>query len=315
MTWEKFLRGKKRKKDVVQFQAELAKNIVNLYLDLKNKTYVHGSYSVFNISDPKSRIIHKATVRDRVLHHLIYKELYWYFHDRFIHDSYSCRVGKGTHRAMNRFRSFARKASKNHTKTCFVLKCDIKKFFANIDHDILMKILGRYITDTNIIWLVNQVVSSFNTTVPRIGLPLGNLTSQLLANVYMHEFDMYIKQELRIKYYIRYADDFVIMSQGKDWLKSILPKIKEFLFNNLRLQLHPDKISIETLASGIDFLGWVHFPEYRTLRTNTKRRMLERIKKVSGKRETIVSYLGLMSHGNTIELQKEAENLFSSHSF
>src|ERR1700752_2929009 len=104
VTWEKFLRGKKHRMDVIQFQAELAMNITSLYTDLKNKTYIHGSYSEFNISDPKPRIIHKATVRDRVMHHLIYKELYWYFHFLFIHDSYSCRRNKGTHRALNRFR-------------------------------------------------------------------------------------------------------------------------------------------------------------------------------------------------------------------
>jgi len=307
------LRGKQGKKDVIKFQAELAGNIVSLYSDLKNKTYIHGPYSVFNISDPKPRIIHKATVRDRVLHHLIYKELYWYSHSRFIYDSYSCRVGKGTHRALNRFRSFARKVSENHTQTCFILKCDIKKFFANIDHDVLMRTLKRHIADADILWLINQVISSFNMAIPRIGLPLGNLTSQLLANVYMHEFDMYIKQELRIKYYIRYADDFAIMSQDRNWLEETLPKIRDFLFDNLKLQLHPDKVSIKTFASGVDFLGWVHFPGHRVLRTSTKRRMLERIKKVNGKRETVVSYLGLMSHGNTMKLQRKIESLLGAY--
>src|SRR5665213_2250161 len=121
LTWERFLRGKKKKKDVIQFQAELAGNIASLYADLKNKTYVHGSYHAFNVSDPKPRNIHKATVRDRVVHHLIYKELYWYFHHRFIYDSYSCRKYKGTHRAINRFRDFARKVSKNNTRTCYCL--------------------------------------------------------------------------------------------------------------------------------------------------------------------------------------------------
>ena len=189
--------------------------MVNLFQDLKNKTYVHGPYLAFNVSDPKPRNIHKAVVRDRVVHHLLYKELYWYFHFRFIHDSYSCRVQKGTHRALDRFREFSRKVSKNHTRPCYVLKCDIKKFFASIDHEILTKVLERHIADPDIRWLINQVVSSFCTTSPTVGLPLGNLTSQLLVNIYMHEFDMFVKQELKVRYYIRYADDFVSIFGSK----------------------------------------------------------------------------------------------------
>src|SRR3989338_4730373 len=219
LTWERFLRGKKKKKDVIAFQAELSTNIASLYRDLKNKTYTHGPYSAFNISDPKPRNIHKASVRDRVVHHLLYKELYWYFHDRFIFDSYSCRKYKGTHRALDRFREFARKVSKNNTRSCYVLKGDIKKFFASIDHAILLGILERHIEDEEMRWLINQVIKSFHTTRECVGLPLGNLTSQLLVNIYMHEFDMYMKQELRIKHYIRYADDFVILSESKSFLK------------------------------------------------------------------------------------------------
>ncbi|MFA7216680.1 MAG: hypothetical protein WC095_01710 [Candidatus Paceibacterota bacterium] len=149
-TWDRFLRGKRKKRDVIKFQLELADNLVELHTALKNKTYKHAGYSAFNISDPKPRNIHKATVRDRVLHHLIYKELYYYFDSRFIYDSYSCRKWKGTHRALDRFRYFAGKVSKNYTRTCYVLKCDIKKFFASIDQVILMKILERHIEDLEI---------------------------------------------------------------------------------------------------------------------------------------------------------------------
>src|SRR3989344_3732896 len=141
--WQEFLRDKKNRKDVILFQALLMDNIFDLLSDLKNKTYQHGSYTAFNISDPKPRRIHKATVRDRLLHHLIYQELYKYFDSKFIHDSYSCRMKKGTHKSINRFRDFSRKVSKNNTKTCWVLKCDIKKFFANIDHDVLKTILSK----------------------------------------------------------------------------------------------------------------------------------------------------------------------------
>lgn len=303
LTWERFLRGKKHKKDVIKFQAELTSNIASLYADLKNKTYVHGPYSAFNISDPKPRNIHKATVRDRVLHHLIYKVLYRHFHTRFIHDSYSCRENKGTHKALDRFRYFARKVSKNHTRTCFVLKCDIKKFFASVDHVVLMKIIERHIADPGIHWLIHQVISSFYATAPGVGLPLGNLTSQLLVNVYMHEFDMYLKQELRVKYYLRYADDFAILTDDRKYLEDTLPKINVFLNEKLRLTLHEHKVYVKTYDSGVDFLGWVHFPHHRQIRTVTKKKMIRNMKGYP-KRETISSYRGLLAHGNTFALQR-----------
>lgn len=128
-TWNRFVRGKRNKKDVIIFESKLSDNILDLYHSLQNRTYEHSEYTAFNISDHKPRNIHKATVRDRLLHHLIYKELYWHFDARFIFDSYSCRKFKGTHLALDRFAEFARKVSKNNTRTCYVLKCDIKKFF------------------------------------------------------------------------------------------------------------------------------------------------------------------------------------------
>jgi len=295
--WEEFLRGKKNRKDVILFQAKLANNLFDLHNDLKNRTYRHGEYVAFSISDPKPRQIHKATVRDRLLHHLIYQELYKYFDTKFIHDSYSCRLNKGTHKAMDRFRVFAGKVSKNNTKTCWILKGDIKKFFASIDHEILKKILEKHIEDKDILWLLNQVINSFNP-----GLPLGNLTSQLLVNVYMNEFDQFAKHKLKVKYYIRYADDFVILSEDKKQLFVLWRYIAIFLGKELKLELHPDKIFIKTLASGIDFLGWVHFPDHRVLRTTTKRRMLKNVEN-DPKAESIQSYLGLLSHGNTKQIR------------
>lgn len=307
--WERFLRGKRHKKDVMKFQNKLGDNLSKLYLDLTNKTYKHGPYGAFNISDPKPRNIHKASVRDRVVHHLIYRTLYQYFDDRFIFDSYSCRKHKGTHRALYRFKQFAGKVSKNYTKSCFVLKCDVRKFFASIDQTILIQILERHIQDDDIKWLINGVLESFYTTQYGVGLPLGNLTSQLLVNIYMHEFDMYIKQELFIKYYIRYADDFVILSDNKKYLEMLLPKINNFLFYKLKLTMHPDKVYIKTYDSGVDFLGWVHFNFHRQIRTTTKRKIVRNLKWCP-KRESINSYRGLLNHGNTHKF-KEGLNVFS----
>lgn len=175
------------------------KNIFALHYDLKYKRYKHQSYVAFKISDPKPRDIHKATVRDRLVHNAIYRILYPYFDKKFIYDSYSCRVGKGTHKAIYRLESFVRKVIRNNTKTRYVLKCDIRKFFANIDHKILKNILARHIQDKDTLNLLSNIINSFNSSNSAIaekketGLPLGNLTSQLLVNVYMNEFDHFMK--------------------------------------------------------------------------------------------------------------------------
>ena len=219
----------------------------------------HGTYHAFNISDPKSRNIHKASVRDRLLHHAIHRKLYPFFDKKFISDSYSCRVGKGTHRAIDRFRAYAYCVSRNHTHTVWTLKCDIRKFFASVDQRILLDIIVRHIHDPDTAWLVGQIVSSFNSGKSCKGLPLGNLTSQLLANIYMNEFDQFVKHTLKAKHYVRYADDFMFLSRDEEWLASFIPRIAEFLKLRLALSLHPNKVSIKSFASGVDFLGWIHF--------------------------------------------------------
>jgi len=299
--WKEFVRGKRKKTDVQEFSLRLMDNIFALHNDLTNKIYQHGGYEAFNISDPKPRNIHKASVRDRLLHHAIYRKLYPFFDKIFIADSYSCRNNKGTHKAINRFRFLAYRASKNNTRTCWILKCDIRKFFASIGHEILLNILGQYISDKSIVWLLEKVVESFYSTRPGIGLPLGNLTSQLFVNIYVNEFDQFAKHKLKAKYYIRYADDFVILSESKDLLVDLIIPIYDFLKIRLKLELHPEKIFIKTLASGVDFLGWINFRDHRVLRMTTKRRMFKRIKQ-NISNETLNSYLGLLKHGNTHKL-------------
>ena len=304
--WTEFVKGKRSRKDVQEFGRNLMDNVISLHNDLVLKTYRHSAYEAFNISDPKPRNIHKAKVRDRLLHHALYRKLYPFFDRTFISDSYSCRLRKGTHRAMARFDSFAYKASKNHTKTLWVLKCDIKKFFASIDQKILLDIVGQYISDKDILWLLSQIIKSFHSTHVGVGLPLGNLTSQLFVNIYMNEFDQFMKHKLKAKYYIRYADDFVILNQNKDYLLEMVSKIAEFLEGNLKLLLHPDKVFVKTLASGVDFLGWVHFPDHRVLRTVSKKRMFKKLA-VNTRTESVASYLGLMLHGNTYKLQQKID--------
>jgi len=307
--WQEFLPGKKKKPDVEEFGARLTDNILQLHEELANFSYVHGDYKGFNISDPKPRNIHKATVRDRVLHHAIYRKLYPFFEKVFIIDSHSCQIGKGTHRAALRFNKFYLQVSKNNRRTVWVLKCDIQKFFASIDHKILLEILGGYIPDKNTIWLLEWVVKSFYFSAENQGLPLGNLTSQLFCNVYMNEFDQFVKHKLKTKHYIRYADDFIFLSENRYELLSLVPKIAEFLNKRLKLFLHPDKIFIKTLASGVDFLGWVTFPHHRVLRNVTKNRMFRGLKK-HPKNPTLQSYLGLLRHGNAFKLRREVLNLY-----
>ncbi len=310
--WREFLRGKRHKKDVQEFQVRFMDNLLDLHADLQYKRYRHGGYHAFTITDPKSRHIHKASVRDRLLHHAIYRVLYSYFDKKFIYDSYSCRRGKGTHKALNRFRQFSNTLSHNRTKTVWVLKCDIRKFFASIDQDILLKIVRRHISDTDTIWLIERVVRSFESTGKGKGLPLGNLTSQLLVNVYMDVFDQYVKHGLTQKYYIRYADDFVIMHHDRGVLLEVLVKIYEFLDENLKLTLHPDKIFLKTVSSGVDFLGWIHFSDHRVLRAVTKRRMLKNVKRKEGNEATVQSYLGLLGHGNARGLQIKVKNTLNN---
>lgn len=298
LAWQEFIKGKRNKKDIQEFSFYLLYNILSLHEDLKNHTYKHGGYKEFKINDPKPRIIHKASVRDRLLHHAVYRVLYQFFDKKFVSESYSCRNGKGTHKAVKRFKEFVHKVSKNNTKQCWILKCDIRKFFASVDQDILLAILEKYVDDKEIINLLREIIFSFNYG----GLPLGNLTSQLFANVYLNEFDQFIKRKLKARYYIRYCDDFVMFSQDKIYLENLIPQIQNFLQNVLGLTLHPDKVFIKTIYSGVDYLGWINFKDHRILRKTTEERMLKRIKE-NPKPEVINSYLGLLKWGNTYKIK------------
>ncbi len=341
LAWEEFIIGKRSKPDVQLFDRNLMDNILALHTDLVNHTYKHSPYHSFYITDPKRRHIHKATVRDRLLHHAIYRILYPFFDKTFIADSFSCRNNKGMHKAINRFREFVYQVSRNHTRTCWVLKCDIKQFFASIDHRILLKILEEYIPDQAILGLLKNIIGSFSERHPERsegslklsmldqtlrdsslrygcvqndvhltgeipvdkGLPLGNLTSQLFSNIYLNQLDQWVKHQLKAPHYIRYADDFIFLSEDRSCLVEIIPQLQHFLADQLRLTLHPKKLFIKTIASGVDFLGWVHFSDHRVVRSTTRRRMFKRVQEHPTK-ETLQSYLGLLSHGNARGLRE-----------
>ncbi len=162
-------------------------------------------------------------------------------------------------------------------------------------------------------WLLEEVIGSFSSETPGVGLPLGNLTSQLLVNIYMNEFDQFAKHILRVRHYIRYADDFVFLSGNREWLEIILPEVRNFLQNRLGLALHPNKVSIGTFASGIDFLGWVHFPDHRVLRTATKHRAISRVA-ADQKEGRVASYLGMLKHGNAKKIRNKILTLSALNS-
>ena len=317
--WDEFKKEKRKKLDVQEFEFRLEDNLFQLHRDLKNKKYRHGEYEGFFIRDPKIRKIHKAKVRDRIVHHIIFKHLNPIFEPTFISDSYSCRKGKGTHRGVKRLEVFARKVYQTFGN-CFILKCDIKKFFPSLNHKILLDIIDKRIKDKDVLRLLKTVVDSFASEFSDgkdlKGAPIGNLTSQLFANIYMDKLDQFIKHKLRVKYYIRYTDDFIILHQNKDYLLRIKNEITNFIESRLKLSLHPEKVSIRKYHQGIDFLGYVTLPKALVLRTKVRHRIFKKLKqKVEQfktgkiKEETLLrsvdSYLGVLSHANSYKLEQE----------
>lgn len=321
--WDCFKKDKRNKKDVLRFEWNLEENIFQLHRDLQSKKYRHGPYSSFNINDPKPRNIHKASVRDRILHHAIFSVLNQVFEPTFIANSFSCRIGKGTHKGVNELGRIARSVSGNYRKPCFALKCDIRKFFATVDHNLLLAILRKQIADADAIELLKEIIGSFSsefsTLFERKGLPIGNLTSQLFANVYLNEFDQFMKHELKVKCYVRYTDDFVIMSNSRAYLKNIILSITSFLHDRLKLELHPKKISIRPFNQGIDFLGYVILPHYRLLRSKTKQRTFRKLREriveynnglidLETLEQSVHSYLGVLSHASAYHLSQDLLN-------
>jgi retron-type reverse transcriptase len=296
--WRKFSRCKKSRIDVAEFQKDLVRNINNLRRLLESGKYVHGAYHMFKICDPKQRTIHKAVVADRLVHQAIVSAIEPVFEKQFIYDSYSCRINKGTHAGVKRLNLFLHRASKNNSQKVYVLKCDVRQFFASIDHEILIELIQNKISDAQTLDLIKIIIDSHSSDVNK-GIPLGNVTSQLFANIYLHELDWFMKQNLGIKYYLRYCDDFVIVSTDNAYLHSLIEPIRQFLINNLKLELHPNKISIRAWLQGVDLLGYVSRPHSTTIRTKTKKRMLTRAND-----NNLSSYLGICKHGNCYELSK-----------
>lgn len=322
--WNQFRRGKRKKKDVQAFERDLEDNIFQIQEELAGFQYRHDAYHYFYVFDPKERSISKASVRDRLVHQAVYSILTTVFDKAFIFHSLSSRLGKGTHIGVTHLQSMIGKVSANGTKPCYALKMDIKRFFDTVDHQILKTLIRKTIHDEKLLALIDDIIDSFrskNAGSNAVGIPLGNVTSQLFANIYLHELDHFVKQVLRMPYYLRYCDDFIILSREEHILKALIGVIRGFLQQNLKLELHPKKLMLRKLSQGIDFVGYVLFAKHRLLRTRTKKRMKRRLKEayieyLHGRMEAdsmnqrLQSYLGILSHATQATLSQALKNAY-----
>lgn len=323
-------RGKRFKTATARFNLNLEKELLQLERELKSGTYRHGTYCDFIVHDSKKRLISAAPYRDRVVHHALCNIVEPLFDSSFIDDSYACRRGKGTHAAVDRYTAFAR-------KNRFVLKCDIRKYFQSIDHEILMGIIGRRVRCRRTLELIREIICSrndrtvleyfpgddlFTPALRQRAIPIGNLTSQFFANVYLDGFDHYVKETMRCQYYIRYVDDFVVFDNDKDRLWDFKGRMQDFL-NGLRLKLHRNKCRIFRVADGVRFLGYRIFPDHRLLPKNNVLRMRRRLKSMQQEytnweitleevHQRIHSWLGHACHADTYRLR---ERLLGSVAF
>ena len=279
--WRRARKGKTKKEYVIDFEKDTIGNLSNLHLELKNQTYFPKPLKTFILRDPKTRKISKSAFRDRIVHHALVRIIEPIFDKIFIYDSCANRIGKGNLFALNRFDKFKRKASKNGTREAFCLKADIKHYFDEVNHEILINILKKRIADEKVISLIKKILDNISQEHKGKGMPLGNLTSQFFANVYLNELDYFIKHELKTPFYIRYVDDFAILHYSQEQLGRWKADIDKFLWSKLKIELHPDKSSIAPLSRGVDFVGFRNFYHYRLLRKRNIRSMYYKVKEYS----------------------------------
>ena len=286
LAYRRARKGKTKKGYIQEFEKDTIKNLFSLHEGLKNETYFPRPLQTFILRDPKTRKISKSDFRDRVVHHAIVNILEPLFDKTFIFDSCANRKGKGNLVALKRFDEFKKKVSRNGKVNGWIndnqikgycLKADIKHYFQEVNCKILLNILKRKISDERTVNLIIKILENGGRTSSEFaelkGMPLGNLTSQFFANVYLNELDYFVKHKLRAKYYIRYVDDFVILHQSKRQLKIWKQQINEFLNKELKLELHKDKSRIIPLSRGIDFVGFRNYWHYNLLRKRNIRKI------------------------------------------
>ena len=282
------LRGKRSRLPGAAFLADFEKEVFGLHEELCAGTYRHGGYHYFTIYEPKERLVAAAPFRDRVVHHAIVRVIEPIFERRFIEDSFACRAGKGTHAAMRRAGQFTRQFR-------YALKCDVRKYFPSIDHEVLTDLLRRVIADRRLLDLIRHILDThedgsrqewppggdlFDVRTIKRGLAIGNLTSQFFANVYLNPLDHFVKHELRVRGYVRYMDDFILFGNDRGVLRDQGRRIKDKLAE-LRLEMHPDKYRLLRTRCGVDFTGYVVFAGGRVrVRASSVRRFDRRYRKM-----------------------------------
>jgi len=321
--------GKRSNPEVACFEYHLEEELWRLHGELRDESYAPGPYHNFYVTERKRRKISAAPFRDRVVHHTLCAAVEPIFERRFIHDSYACRTGKGTHRAADQAQHFARRSR-------YLLQCDVVQFFPSVDHAVLRHILGRTIADPQVTWLIDQILRSgagvlaseyemhwfpgddlWAATRPR-GLPIGNLTSQFWANVYLNELDQFVKRTLKCRSYVRYADDFLLFHDDKAMLHRWREEIIRFL-EGLRLCLHERTAVISRCRDGFGFVGYRIFPDHRRLRRENVRSFARRLRRMrdacrqgamTGEQvqQSIQSWVAHAAHADTWRLR---ERLFA----
>ncbi|MBN3883787.1 MAG: RNA-directed DNA polymerase [Nostoc sp. JL34] len=322
---KKAQKGKRFRDNVLNFNNNLEPELIKLQDELGNKNYQPGNYRTFYIKEPKTRMISAAPYRDRVVHHALCNIILPLIEPTFIADSYANRVGFGTHRALHRFTEFARSSH-------YVLQCNIQKYFPSIDHEILKSLLRRKIKCSDTLWLIDTIIDNSNEQLlvvehfagdslltpieRRRGLPVGNLTSQFFANVYLNGFDHFVKEELRVKKYLRYVDDFSLFSDDWQFLSNARLAIEEYLANNLRLRIHPIKSQLFETRIGANYVGFRILPNCIQVRTENLRRARRRLKFMQRKSaqgkinsdkisQSIQSWFAHFEHGDTWQLRQQ----------
>lgn len=288
-------KGKGRQYGITVHDRNKEANILMLHELLKNKTYCTSEYTTFKIYEPKEREVYRLPYfPDRIAHHAVMLVLEPMFVSTFTADTYSCIKGKGIHAAARSIRE----ALSNVNGTQYCLKLDIKKFYPNVDHEILKQLLRRKIKDKDLLWLLDGIIDSAK------GLPIGNYLSQYFANFYLTYFDHWIKENKAVKNYFRYADDIVILSDSKPYLHQLLSEIKEYLSKELNLIVKDNYQVFPVKDRGIDFVGYVFYHTHTRLRKSIKQNFARMIAKRRNK-ASVASYNGWLKHANCINLRKK----------
>jgi RNA-directed DNA polymerase len=265
--------GKRDQPEVREFEFHLESRLWGIRRELEDGTYRWGAFRRFLINDPKRREIRAAPFRDRVVHHALFYVLDPIFTPGFIADTYACIRGRGTHQAVRRYRQFARA----RRRAGCVLQCDVKSYFASVDHDVLMRLLARRIGDARLLTLLGSLIEH-GAEAPGKGMPIGNLTSQLFANLYLDPLDHFVKEALRVPHYIRYMDDFLLLLDGRAAARAHLAAIEVFVRDQLRLRLNPRRVVLAPAGCVRDVLGYVHHSDGRVrVRCRSVRRLWRRL--------------------------------------